>query len=153
MPCSVSSFRSRSLNSTPFKAYKCGRGRLDTSTVASLCEKSRCKTCRHIIEGDSFRSNTTGKQYLVKKFHEAVITCATKTAKDVGSIHREYRMNSHRQRLSQMCDLFLYQHFRSDGHSEDDIEIMPVALEEGECMNLASKRRNYHFIPMDLMTR
>ena len=53
------------------------------------------------------------------------------------------RMNNHRQRLSQMCDLFLYQHFCSDGHSEDDIAIMPieeVALEEGECMNLASKR-------------
>ena len=52
-------------------------------------------------------------------------------------------MNNHRQRLSQMCDLFLYQHFCSDGHSEDDIAIMPieeVALEEGECMNLASKR-------------
>ena len=52
-------------------------------------------------------------------------------------------MNNHRQRLSQMCDLFLYQHFCSDGHSEDDIAIMPieeVTLEEGECMNLASKR-------------
>ena len=34
-------------------------------------------------------------------------------------------------------------YFYSDGHREDDIAIMPteeVALEEGECMNLASKR-------------
>ena len=51
-------------------------------------------------------------------------------------------MNNHRQRLNQMCDLFLYQHFCSDSHSEDDIAIMPieVSLEDGECMSLASKR-------------
>ena len=52
------------------------------------------------------------------------------------------RMNNHRQRLNQMCDLFLYQHFCSSGHSKDDIAIMPieeVSLEEGECLSLASK--------------
>ena len=53
------------------------------------------------------------------------------------------RMNNHRQRLNKMCDLFLYQHFCSNDHSEDDIAIMPieeVSLEEGECLSLASKR-------------
>ena len=38
---------------------------------------------------------------------------------------------------------FLYQHFCSNGHNEDDITIMPieeVSLEEGECLSLASKR-------------
>ena len=53
------------------------------------------------------------------------------------------RMNNHRQRLNKMCDLFLYQHFCSNGHSEDDIAIMPieeVSLEEGECLSLASKQ-------------
>ena len=42
-----------------------------------------------------------------------------------------------------MCDLFLYQHFCSNDHSEDDIAIMPieeVSLEEGECLSLASKQ-------------
>ena len=51
-------------------------------------------------------------------------------------------MNDHRQRLNQMCDLFLYQKFCSNGHSEDDIATMPiekVSLEEGECLSLASK--------------
>ena len=53
------------------------------------------------------------------------------------------RMNNHRQKLNQMCNLFLYQHFCSNNHSEDDIAIMPieeVSLEEGECLSLASKR-------------
>ena len=50
------------------------------------------------------------------------------------------RMNNHRQRLNQMCNLFLYQHFYSSGHSEDDIAIEEVSLEEGECLSLASKR-------------
>ena len=40
-----------------------------------------------------------------------------------------------------MCDLFLYQHFCSNGHSEDDIAI--IAYRRSffrECMNLVSKR-------------
>ena len=52
------------------------------------------------------------------------------------------RMNNHRQRLNQMCDLLLYQHFCSSGHSADDISITSieeVSLEEGECLSLASK--------------
>ena len=42
-----------------------------------------------------------------------------------------------------MCDLFLYQHFCSNGRNEDDIAIMPIEevfLEDGECLSLASKR-------------
>ena len=53
------------------------------------------------------------------------------------------RMNNHRHKLNQMCDLFLYLHFCSNDHNEDDITIMPieeVSLEEGECFSLASKR-------------
>ena len=40
-------------------------------------EKVDAKACRLIIEGDSFCSNTTGKQYLVKS-HEAAMSCAPK---------------------------------------------------------------------------
>ena len=127
----------------------------DTNTVASRCGKNRCKTCKHMIEGDSFVSNTTGKKYAIKS-REAVMTCATKNViylisckkcgiQYVGETSQALRsrMNNHRQRLNQMCDLFLYQHFCSSGHSEDDITIMPieeVSLEEGECLSLASKR-------------
>ena len=127
----------------------------DTNTVASRCGKNRCKTCKHMIEGDSFVSNTTGKKYAIKS-REAVMTCATKNViylisckkcgiQYVGETSQALRsrMNNHRQRLNQMCDLFLYQHFCSSGHSEDDITIMPieeVSLEEGECLCLASKR-------------
>ena len=127
----------------------------DTNTVASRCGKNRCKTCKHMIEGDSFVSNTTGKKYAIKS-REAVMTCTTKNViylisckkcgiQYVGETSQALRsrMNNHRQRLNQMCDLFLYQHFCSSGHSEDDITIMPieeVSLEEGECLSLASKR-------------
>ena len=127
----------------------------DTNTIASRCGKNRCKTCKHMIEGDSFVSNTTGKKYAIKS-REAIMTCATKNViylisckkcgiQYVGETSQALRsrMNNHRQRLNQMCDLFLYQHFCSSGHSEDDITIMPieeVSLEEGECLSLASKR-------------
>ena len=44
-------------------------------------------------------------------------------------------MNNHRNRLNKMCELYIYQHFCSDGHSEEDILVMPleeVTVEEGE---------------------
>ena len=100
----------------------------DTNTIVSRCGKNRCKTCKNIVEGDSFCSNTTGKQYTVKS-REAVMTCATKNViylinckkcgiQYVGETSQALRsrMNNHRQRLNKMCDLFLYQHFCSNGH-------------------------------------
>ena len=49
----------------------------DTKPIVSRCGKPRCKTCKHIVEGDSFCSNTTGRKYNIKS-REDVITCATK---------------------------------------------------------------------------
>ena len=50
-------------------------------------------------------------------------------------------MNNHRNRLNKMCKLYIYQHFCSDGHSEEDILVMPleVTVEEGEHVTLTSK--------------
>ena len=36
------------------------------------------------------------------------------------------RLNNHRNRLKQLCRLYLYQHFNSDGHTIDDLNIMPI---------------------------
>ena len=127
----------------------------DTQTIVSKCGKTRCKTCKHIVEGDSFCSNTTGKKYNVISREDAM-TCATKNViylisckkcgiQYVGETSQALRnrMNNHRQKLKQMCDLFLYQHFCSNRHNEDDITIMSIEevfLEDGECLSLASKR-------------
>ena len=127
----------------------------DTDTVVSRCGSKKCKTCKHIVEGDSFCSNTTGKKYTVKS-REAVMTCATQNViylisckkcgiQYVGETSQALRsrMNNHRHKLNQMCDLFLYQQFCSNDHNQDDIIIMPieeVSLEEGECLSLASKQ-------------
>ena len=124
-----------------------------TQPIVSRCGKTRCKTCKHIVEGDSFCSNTTGKKYNVKS-REDVLTCATKNViylisckkcgiQYVGETSQALRnrMNNHRQKLSQICDLFLYKHFCSNGHSIDDLAIMPIEevfLDEGECLSLAS---------------
>ena len=35
-------------------------------------------------------------------------------------------MNNHRNRLKQQCDLYLYNHFNSDRHCIDDMNIMPI---------------------------
>ena len=36
------------------------------------------------------------------------------------------RLNNHRNRLRMLTNLYLYKHFSSDGHSEDDVLIMPI---------------------------
>ena len=53
------------------------------------------------------------------------------------------RFNNHRSRLKQLCGLYLYHHFSSDGHTLDDISIMPieeVVLEAIDVISLPSKR-------------
>ena len=52
------------------------------------------------------------------------------------------RLNNHRNRLKQLCDLYLYNHFNSDGHNIKDLNIMPieeVVLTTDDNLTLASK--------------
>ena len=52
------------------------------------------------------------------------------------------RVNNHSNKLKQLCDLYLYNHFNSDGHSIDDLQIMPreeVVVDPGENITLASE--------------
>ena len=39
------------------------------------------------------------------------------------------RLNNHRNRLKKLSCQYLYQHFNSDGHTEDDINIVPIEVE------------------------
>ena len=66
----------------PSKPVMIGRGSADdTQTKPSCkvtkCGKSRCKTCKHIVEGDSFMSNVTGKRYNVSSTN-TVMSCDTR---------------------------------------------------------------------------
>ena len=36
------------------------------------------------------------------------------------------RMNNHRSRLNDLCDLYIYKHFSSDGHSLEDLCVTPL---------------------------
>lgn len=51
--------------------------------------------------------------------------------------------NNHRNRLKHFCDMHLYNHFNSDGHTDKDITIIPieeVILDSNDNITLASKR-------------
>ena len=52
------------------------------------------------------------------------------------------RFNNHRNRLKSMANLYLYNHFSSDGHTEDDICIMPIEkiVDTGNKVSSTSKR-------------
>ena len=53
------------------------------------------------------------------------------------------RLNNHRNRLKQLCGLHLYHHFNSNGHTIDDLNIMPIeelTLTPTDKISLSSKR-------------
>ena len=119
------------------------------------CGNKRCKTCDHIFVGSSFTSNLTGRCYNVTcagknmncgtKNIIYLISCRKCAVQYVGETSQTLRsrFNNHRNRLKQLCGLYLYHHFNSDSHTLDDISIMPieeVVLEPGDSMTLPSKR-------------
>ena len=74
-----------------------------------------------------------------------LISCRKCAVQYVGETSQTLRsrFNNHRNRLKQLCSLYLYHHFNSDSHTLDDISIMPieeVVLEPGDSMTLPSKR-------------
>ena len=108
------------------------------TTTVYQCRKPRCKTCKHLREGDKFTSNVTGKTYSVQSRNQ-VMTCETKNVIYVISCCRcgiqyvgetsqmlRQRMNNHRSRLKKVGVQYLYKHYCNAGHSEDDITIMPI---------------------------
>ena len=106
--------------------------------VVSICGSVRCKTCKHISQGSTFTSNVTKKSYEVVSSGTSMscvddnvvylITCRKCGIQYVGETSQKLRnrLNNHRSSLKKLPNLYLYHHFSSDGHSEDDISIMPI---------------------------
>ena len=74
-----------------------------------------------------------------------LISCRKCAVQYVGETSQTLRcrFNNHRSGLKQLCGLYLYHHFSSDGHTLDDISIMPieeVVLEPSDVISLPSKR-------------
>ena len=121
-----------------------------------VCGSKRCKTCTHVSQGSTFKSTVTHKNYSVVSPNLSMtcdsenviylITCRKCGIQYVGETGQKLRsrVNNHRNRLRQLSILYLYQHFNSDGHSEEDISIMPI--EEVTCtsgstgVSLSAKR-------------
>ena len=50
-------------------------------------------------------------------------------------------MNNHRNSLKKLTNLYLYHHFSSDGHSVDDISIIPIEeITSSDRVSATSKR-------------
>ena len=103
-----------------------------------MCGSNRCKTCNSIVVGDNFTSNLTGKKYKVVSPNDDMdcgtrnviylINCSRCGVQYIGKTCQTLRcrFNNHRSRLKQLCDLYLYNHFNSDGHNIQDMQIMPI---------------------------
>ena len=106
--------------------------------VVSACGIVHCTTCRHISRGSTFASNITNKSYEVVSSSTSMactsdnvvylITCKRCGIQYVGETSQKLRnrLNNHRSSLKRLTNLYLYHHFSSDGHTEDDISIMPI---------------------------
>ena len=57
-----------------------------------------------------------------------LITCKKCGIQYVGETSQKLRnrLNNHRSSLKRLTNLYIHHHFTSDGHSEDDICIMPI---------------------------
>ena len=110
----------------------------------------------HIIEGNTFTSNVNKRKYNVNSPNSGrtldcgssnviyLISCRRCGVQYVGKTAQTLRsrLNNHRNRIKQLVDLYLYNHFSSDGHSINDLCIMPieeVMLEVNDKLSLASK--------------
>ena len=116
-----------------------GRGMADAQqSNVTKCGSDRCKTCNHLVEGNSFTSNLTKVNYNVVSPNDDMdcgtsnvvylISCNRCGVQYIGKTSQTLRsrFNNHRNRLKHLCDLYLYNHFNSDGHSLNDIAIMPI---------------------------
>ena len=120
---------------------------------------SKCKTCHHFVEASTFTSNVTRRTYSVSS-PEGCMNCGTMsvtyliTCKKFGVQYASIyvgetiqtlrcRFSNHRNRLKQLCGLYLYHHFNSHCHTLEDIGIMPieeVVSEPSDTISLACKR-------------
>ena len=126
------------------KPTSVGRDTADVHTqticgcVVSDCCSVRCKTCDYISQGSTFVSNVTKKSYNVVSPNLSMdctsdnvvylITCKKCGIQYVGETSQKLRsrFSNHRNRLKKLTNLYLYHHFSSDGHSVDDMSIMPI---------------------------
>ena len=106
--------------------------------MVCACGSSRCKACRHVSQGSTFVSNVTQKSYNVISSNSLMncnttnviylISCKKCGVQYVGETSQKLRsrLNNHRNRLRMLSNHYLYKPFSLDGHSEDDILIMPI---------------------------
>ena len=100
-------------------------GQAQTNNVSCVCTcgSIRCKTCKHMSQGSTFMSNVTRKSYSVVS-HSCSMNCATENViylisckkcgiQYIGETSQKLRnkMNNHRNRLRNLTNLYLYQHF------------------------------------------
>ena len=100
--------------------------------VVHPCGSARCKTCRHISQGNTFTSNVTRRSYEIMTSNLSM-TCTSENVvylimcnkcgiQYMGETSQKLR-NNHRSSLKRLPNLH---HFSSDGHTVGDISIMPI---------------------------
>ena len=113
-------------------------GTVGCTCKVKKCDSKRCMTCKHLVEGDCFISNTTNRRFRVLGSDTAMtwstsnvvylISCKRCGLQYVGETSQSLRcrFNNHRANLKRLGQQHIYRHFNSDGHSIDDLTIMPI---------------------------
>ena len=92
-----------------------------------------CSTCIILVIDALALRHWPPKCAVVYSSSTTIDTCTCISCKKcgiqyIGETSQKLRngMNNHRNRLRNLTNLYLYQHFNSDGHSEEDLSIMPI---------------------------
>ena len=114
----------------------------------------------HIVVGSSFISNISSRKYFIRSSgfnidldSKMLISCVKCGFQYIGKTSQTLhcRLNNHCNRIKQLCNLYLYNHFNSNRRSIDYLKIMSiekVALTVDDNKTLASKilDREKHWI-------
>jgi len=121
---------------TQLKEAKQLETNLDSKQGFTLCNSSKCLTCRyHATEKDSFRSNSYGSIFKIKEAVNCgskniiyLVTCKQCKLQYVGETSRALRdrTTDHRSNITTKKQTPISLHFNSENHSYRDLEIVAI---------------------------
>ena len=109
------------------------------------CGDGRCKICKSLVEGENFKSNVTGRSYVINSRMDCntdhviyLLSCSKCSKQYVGSTITKFRtrFNNHKSRLSahkrlsasnKALDDLVYKHFNQRDHKGvDDLRVQLI---------------------------
>ena len=115
--------------------------------AVNKCNSPNCKTCKPLLCNNNFTSSVTNNRYLLD--HTGVFTCKSRnivylitcsacSIQYVGLTEQRLheRINGHRASVRAGKNLYIYQHFNTEGHAFEDATIQIIDYVDEKSSNV-----------------